>query len=146
MDGNFAELVDEAARRRGLNDYQLAHAIGLLSGNRVFSSKQVNRLRTGRQRHHDDRELIARLIKVLHLTEEEADEFWLAANQRPPDLDLEGYRRFRQEMADVGAASVQGDPKNGRFQDFPAWRRGSDRRRRDRRHLHLVPQAERVPA
>ena len=47
MDGNFAELVDEAARGLGLNDYQLSAAIGLLSNKRVYHPKQVGRLRRG---------------------------------------------------------------------------------------------------
>jgi hypothetical protein len=51
MDGNFAELVDDAARGLGLNDYQLSAAIGLLEGNRVYSPKQVHRLRAGEVRH-----------------------------------------------------------------------------------------------
>jgi hypothetical protein len=143
MEGNFAELVDEAARDLSLNDYQLSAAIGLLSGNRVYSPKQVNRLRAGQVKHPEP-EVVERLIRILRLDPAEA---FAAARVLPRGFNADHFRRLEFfTRVEVGAASVQGNPNSGRFQDFPAWRRGSDRRRRDRRHLHLVPQAERVPA
>lgn len=146
MDGNFAELVDRAARDLGLNDYQLSAAIGLLEGNRVYSPKQVGRLRRGQVRHPDP-ELVARLVQVLNLDEGTA---WHAAGIWPPDLDLDSYRRFRHRLAVVGAPADQPKPNAGRYLEFPGRRRGLDRRRRrdrrDHRHLHLVPPLQREPA
>src|SRR6266567_4511943 len=110
MDGNFAELVDRAARDLGLNDYQLSAAIGLLPGNRVYSPKQTHRLRAG-EVVHPPRDVVQKLIDVLDLPEEEA---WHAAGLWPPDLDLESYRRFRHQLAVVGASSDRPSPKSGR--------------------------------
>ncbi len=137
MDGNFAELVDRAARDLGLNDYQLSAAIGLLKGNRVYSPKQVGRLRRSEVRHPDP-ELVDRLVQVLNLPEEEA---WHAAGVWPPDLTVEGYRRYRHQLLAVGASSDRPNPKNGRSWR-PADRRfAPDRRRRDRRGLRVIPAA-----
>jgi hypothetical protein len=136
MDGNFAALVDGAARDRGLNDYQLSAAIGLLEGNRVYSPKQVGRLRRGEVRHPDP-EIVERLVQVLNLDEGAA---WHAAGIWPPDLDLDTYRRFRHRLAVVGAPSDQPEPNTGRYLEWAGQRRGPERRRRDRRGLHLVPE------
>lgn len=92
MSKTFGELVEWGSRRKGWSDYQLSAAIGLLPGDRPFNPTQIRRLRTG-ERQHLSRELVERLIEVLGLDPEEA---WHAAGLWPPDLDLEGYRRFRQ--------------------------------------------------
>ena len=90
MDRNFAELIDEAARDLGLNDYQLSAAIGLLSGNRVYHPKQVHRLRNNEVRHPDP-ELVERLIVVLHL---DAAEAFAAARVLPAGVDAAALRKL----------------------------------------------------
>ncbi len=135
MNGDFAQLIDDAARAAGLNDYQLSAAIGLLSGNRVYSPKQVSRLRRGQVRH-PDREVVQRLIELLPIPEDQA---WYAAGIWPPDLDLESYRRFRH-LAVVGASGDQPEPRSGRLWRPAGERRWADRRQRDR-HLRLIPAA-----
>lgn len=91
----FAEMVDAAARARGLNDYQLSAAIGLMPGNRVCSPKQVRRIRNGEQVNYH-RDLIERLIVVLKLDPADA---WERAGVWPPGLtadelrDLESHRQ-----------------------------------------------------
>jgi hypothetical protein len=91
MDGNFAALVDGAARDLGLNDYQLSAAIGLLAGNRVYSPKQVGRLRRGEVRHPDP-ELVERLIEVLHLDPSEA---FAAARVLPHGFKADHFRKLQ---------------------------------------------------
>jgi len=127
----FGELVAEAMRRKGWGDYHVSAAIGLLPDNKVINNTQIRRIRTG-ERQNLTRELVAQLISALDLPEEEA---WHAAGLWPPDLDVDGYRQYRHHLAAVGAISEQGSPTTGR-----SWRRAGDRRRRDRRHLRLVPQ------
>ncbi len=133
MDGNFAALVDGAARDLGLNDYQLSAAIGLLAGNRVYSPKQVHRLRAGEVRHPDP-ELVKRLIHVLRLP---SDETYHAAGIWPPDLDLESYRRYRQLVTSTPRAVSPGTVALPVSSELDQLIR-RNRRRGDRRHLHLV--------
>lgn len=90
MEGNFAELVDGAAQHLGLNDYQLSAAIGLLEGNRVYSPKQVHRLRAGEVRHPDP-ELVERLVAVLHL---DPDEAFAAARVLPHGFKADHFRKL----------------------------------------------------
>ena len=127
----FGELLAEAMDRKGWGDYHVSAAIGLLPGNKVINNTQIRRIRVG-ERQNLSRELVQRLIEVLDLDEAEA---WHAAGMWPPDLDVQGYRQFRQHaLAAVGAtgaadaASDQPDPKNG-----PSWRRPGQRRPSDRR-------------
>jgi hypothetical protein len=86
----FAEMVDGAAREKGLNDYQLSAAIGLMPGNRVCSPKQVARIRAGQQVNYRA-ELIDRLIVVLDLDPNEA---WPLSGVSPPDLTPEHLRQL----------------------------------------------------
>jgi hypothetical protein len=103
MDATFAELVDRVAREAGLNDYQLAAAIGLLPGRRVFSSKQVARLRRGEQRHLEP-ELVHRLIEILDLDPPTA---WEKAGLWPPGLTAEQLRMVtRPAVPALAAASA----------------------------------------
>ena len=90
MSGNFAELVDGAAQHLGLNDYQLSAAIGLLEGNRVYSPKQVHRLRVGEVRHPDP-ELVERLVAILHLDPNEA---FAAARVLPHGFHADHFRKL----------------------------------------------------
>lgn len=92
----FAELVDEAARKEGLSDYQLSHAIGLLPNRKVVDAKQVARLRRGEQRTYP-RALVTRLIEILPGLQDREEEVWHAAGVWPRDLTIEGYRRFRTQ-------------------------------------------------
>jgi hypothetical protein len=90
MDGNFAALVDGAARDLGLNDYQLSAAIGLLKGNRVYSPKQVHRLRAG-EVVNPGPELVERLVTVLHLDPNVA---FAAARVLPHGFKADHFRRL----------------------------------------------------
>jgi hypothetical protein len=90
MNDSFAELVDRTARQAGLNDYQLSGAIGLLPSKRIYSPKQVGRLRRGQVRHVD-RELVDRLIDVLDLDRFDAYE---AADLRPEGFTADDHRSF----------------------------------------------------
>lgn len=128
MSSTFGELVEEASRQKGWSDYQLSAAIGLLPGSRVFNPTQIRRLRRG-ERQNLSRELVERLIEVLDLPEDEA---WHAAGLWPPDLDVEGYRRFRQQaLAGTTQGALthrsvnhQGHVKDvGRLIPFPVHRR-----------------------
>lgn len=89
---SFGALVDDAARAAGFNDYQLAGAIGLLPGRKVFSPKQVARLRRG-ETQSVSRALVQRLIEVLELDPGEA---WAASGLWPPGLTPEQYKELRE--------------------------------------------------
>lgn len=114
---SFAVLVDAAAARLELNDYQLSAAIGLMPGNKVCSPKQVRRIRDGEQVNYS-RDLVQRLIDVLELDPVLA---WELADKWPPgltgeqlrDLGLFGRRRRSDRELDPGspppeAAAVSG--------------------------------------
>ena len=92
MSEAFAEVIDEAMRRKGWGYNRLSVEIGLLEGGRIFNPTQIRRLRLG-ERQNLSRELVQRLIDVLDL---DPDLSWHAAGLWPPDLDVEGYRRYRQ--------------------------------------------------
>jgi transcriptional regulator with XRE-family HTH domain len=107
----FAELVDGAAEAKGLNDYQLSAAIGLMPGNKVCSPKQVGRIRNGEQVNYS-RELVQRLIEVLDLDPVLA---WELADKWPPGLTADdvhklglfsGRRRRSDRTLDNLAASA----------------------------------------
>ena len=135
MSGNgatFAEMVDAAADAKGLNDYQMSAAIGLMPGNRVCSPKQVRRIRNGEQVNYH-RDLIERLIAVLDLDPADA---WQRAGVWPPGLtadelrDLEstrrGTRRDRRsdrevptDTAPAGAAVQAESGRNGDCTETP---------------------------
>lgn len=122
----FAELVDEAARSKDLNDYQLSAAIGLMPGNKVCSPKQVRRIRDGEQVNYA-RDLVERLIIVLELDPVRA---WELADKWPPgltgeqvrDLGLFGRRRRSDRELNPGstppAAAVSEGPQ-GQTGDWP---------------------------
>ena len=101
MSKSVADLVNQAMARKRRPDgrawgpYQLAGAIGLLEGDRPVNVTQVQRLLNDERQTFTHR-LIRRLIEVLPFTEEEQDELWKAAGLWPPDLDIAGYRQFRQ--------------------------------------------------
>ncbi len=152
MDGNFAALVDGAARDLGLNDYQLSAAIGLLAGNRVYSPKQVGRLRRGEVRHPDP-EIVERLVTILRLDPNEA---FAAARVLPHGFDAEHFRKlafFGSPTSELTARSVGQTalPVPVELQDAALLRRlgvpNLERRRvQRRRRLRLVPQVERRAA
>ena len=99
MDATFAQLVDEAARAAGLNDYQLSAAIGLLPGHKVFSAKQIGRLRRGEQRTVPAA-VLWRLVEVLDLDPVRAWKAALeAADMLPPQLTPEQFEELRTLMA-----------------------------------------------
>ncbi|HEY5988369.1 MAG TPA: helix-turn-helix transcriptional regulator [Streptosporangiaceae bacterium] len=122
--GTFAEIIDEAMKRKGWGYNRLSVEIGVLPSGGIFNPTQIRRLRLG-ERKHMSPELLERLIEVLDLPEDEA---YHAAGLWPPGLDLEGYRRYRHLAA------------SGRMTLSPGYVR--DRRQRDRRrtprHLKLV--------
>jgi len=91
----FAELVDQAARTKGLNDYQLSAAIGLMPGNRVCSPKQVSRIRKGEQVHYNP-DLVSRLVEVLDLDADPETEAaaWFAAGVKAPWMTQDDYREI----------------------------------------------------
>jgi transcriptional regulator with XRE-family HTH domain len=99
MDATFAQLVDEAAQAAGLNDYQLSAAIGLLPGHKVFSAKQIGRLRRGEQRTVPAA-VLWRLVEVLDLDPVRAWKAALeAADMLPPQLTAEQFEELRTLMA-----------------------------------------------
>src|SRR6266567_2470967 len=106
----FAELIDEAMKRKGWGYARLSVEIGVLPGGGIFNSTQIRRLRLG-ERRNLTRELVERLVQVLDLDEGAA---WHAAGIWPPDLDLDSYRRFRHQLTVVGASSDRPRPKSGR--------------------------------
>jgi len=152
MTGNFAEMVDGAAQRLGLNDYQLSAAIGLLEGNRVYHPKQVHRLRTGQVRHPDP-EVVERLVTILRLDPNEA---FAAARVLPHGFDAEHFRKlaFFTIPTDNLTARYVGQtvlPVPAELDDAALLRRlgvpNLERRRAERRRrLRLVPQVERRAA
>jgi hypothetical protein len=87
----FAEMIDEGMRRKGWGYNRLSVEIGVLPGGGIFNPTQIRRLRFG-ERKQLSRQLVERLAEVLDLDQGEA---FHAAGLWPPDLDLEGYRRFR---------------------------------------------------
>ena len=121
----FAEMIDEGMQRKGWGYNRLSVQIGVLPEGGIFNPTQIRRLRFG-ERKYLNRELVARLIEVLDLDPAEA---WHASGLWPPDLDLEGYRRFRQHaLAGTGPRSLThrlGKPRArargmGRLIPFPA--------------------------
>jgi hypothetical protein len=107
MEETFADLIDRKARDAGLNDYQLSAAIGLLPDNKVFSPKQVNRVRMGEQRLIPAA-VLWRLVEVLDLDPAlawkkalEAIDFW------PKNLTAEQLRMVtRPAVPALAAASA----------------------------------------
>jgi hypothetical protein len=99
MDATFAEMVDSAAGAAGLNDYQLSAAIGLLPGHKVFSAKQIGRLRRGEQRTVPAA-VLWRLVEVLELDPVRAWKAALeAADLLPPQLTAKQFEELRTLMA-----------------------------------------------
>jgi hypothetical protein len=94
----FAEMVDTAADAKGLNDYQMSAAIGLMPGNRVCSPKQVRRIREGAQVNYH-RDLIERLIDVLDLDPADA---WERAGVWPPGLTADELRDLESHRVGTG--------------------------------------------
>jgi hypothetical protein len=103
----FAEMVDQAATRLGLNDYQLSFAIGLLPGKKGVSSRQIGRMRAGEQRNYP-RPLVARLVQVFGWDTDPDMELkaWKAADRWPPGLDPDAIseRRAARLVAATRAA------------------------------------------
>ncbi len=123
METTFGELVAEAMRRKRWGDYHVSAAIGLLPDNKVINNTQIRRIRTG-ERQHLTRDLVERLIDVLGLDPAEA---WAAAGLLPPGVTADMLRRLELVATTPRAVSP------GRHS------LGDDRRRSDRRRLHLVP-------
>src|SRR5215216_7166885 len=80
----FAEQVDAYAKRKVLNNYKLSLAVGLLPSGHGYSAKQVERLRDGRAMPSRAMPgLVARLVAVFELSEDETADFWYAAGMIP---------------------------------------------------------------
>jgi len=84
----FGEMVDRAATRLGLNDYQLSFAVGLLPGKKGVSSRQIGRMRAGEQRNYP-RPLVARLVQVFGWDTDPDMELkaWKAADRWPEGIE-----------------------------------------------------------
>ena len=147
----FGALMERRMAELGISQNRLASRLGELEDGRIFDATQVRLIREGRRRL--DHVLVQRLIELLAMDEAQA---WAAAGLWPPDLDLEGYRRYRQEV--VGAGTTRSSltqqfvrfpayaPRMGALIPFPAERRvGRPDRRRRTRYLELA-ELTRVPA
>jgi hypothetical protein len=121
--GTFAEMFDEAMKRKGWGYNRLSVEIGVLPSGGIFNPTQIRRLRLG-ERKHMSHELLARLIDVLDLDPAEA---WAAAGLLPPGTTADHLRKL--DLVATGARVVSPGKR-------PL---GTDRRRGDRRRLHLVP-------
>lgn len=86
----FADMVDEAMRRKGWGYGRLSVKLGEFSDGSILNATQIRRLRQG-QRQNVTHELVQRLIDVLNLDEAEA---WEAAGLWPPGLGADDYRDF----------------------------------------------------
>ena len=128
---DFGQLVEAERLKRGWTRSKLAVAVGILDDGSALDATQIRRIIEGTRKL--DQDTVKRIIDALSLPEEEA---WHASGLWPPDLDVDSYRRFRHHLAAVGAVSDQHNPRSGR-----PYRRAGERRRRDRRHLRLVPAA-----
>ncbi len=129
MSAAFGRMVDKRAAELRLKDYQLQTAIGLLPDNKVFSAKQIGRLRAGAYRLVP-KEVVKRLIEVLHL---DPDDAWAAAGVLPPGIRAEDLRRLRSLRAASGPAAPASIPDSYAYPKLirlPTDRRHSDRRRR----------------
>ena len=132
MTSTIGDLVDRAARARGWGDQRVAFEIGVLPSEKVFNATQVKRLRRG-ERQNLSHELIQRLIDALRLDPAEA---WAAAGLLPPGTTADILRKL--DLVATGTRAVS--PGSVRFPvaselDMLIRR---NRRRSDRRHLHLV--------
>lgn len=145
MTETFGELLAEAMAAKGLSDYKLSAAIGLLSGDRVFNNVQIRRLRTG-ERQTLTRELVARLIVVLDL---DPDEAWAASGLLPYGFKAEHFRElgfFTRDRNGVIARKLTILPVDDSLDDQirrlrpprPQVDRRQGDRRRTSRHLKLV--------
>ena len=108
----FGEMVDRAATRLGLNDYQLSFAVGLLPGKKGVSSRQIGRMRAGEQRNYP-RPLVARLVQVFGWDADPDMELkaWKAADRWPPGLDPDviSERRAARQLTAVGRTAKQAE-------------------------------------
>ncbi len=142
MNRTFAALMSEGLARKRTpkgkpwGPSHLAAAIGLLEDGTAFNTTQATRLLTG-ERQKLTRDLVQRLIDVLDLTQDEADEAWHAAGLWPPGLDLAGYRRLRHLTATSPMTQLPGSVRFPVASELDMLIR-RNRRRSDRRHLHLV--------
>jgi transcriptional regulator with XRE-family HTH domain len=125
----FGQLVEAERLKRRWTRSKLAVAVGILEDGTALDATQIRRIIEGTRKL--DQDTVQRIIEALDLDEEQA---WFLSGLWPPDLDIDGYRAYRHHLAAVGAIAEQGNPRTGR-----SWRRAGDRRRRDRRHLRLVP-------
>lgn len=107
----FGRMVEEARLAKGWTRADIAAAIGILPDGRGLDPTQIRRIAQGsRELKPGDEttiELITRLIRFLGLEWEGA---WKTVGLWPPDLDEDGYRRFRAaldtgEFAAVGAST-----------------------------------------
>lgn len=126
--GRLGGMVAQAQEEKGISDYLLEHEIGVVNG-KAFNAKQLHRLKRRQRVLPVPPEVVWRLILILDLDPIEAAE---AAGVWPPNVTIDMIRRL--DMAAVGAPSDQHNPRSGRLT-----RRAGDRRRRDRRHLRLLP-------
>lgn len=101
----FADMVDEAMRRKGWGYGRLSVKLGELPDGSILNATQIRRLRRG-QRQNLTPELVQRLIDVLDL---DAAEAWEAAGLWPPNLTAEDYRVF----AAVGGAAATAASRTG---------------------------------
>lgn len=134
MEETFADLIDRKAREAGLNDYQLSAAIGLLPDNKVFSPKQVNRVRMGDQRLIPAA-VLWRLVEVLDLDPAEA---WKKALEAidlwPADLTAEQLRTLTRPAVPALATAASATSRRRRS-DRPVRAQG----KRTTDQLFIIP-------
>ena len=96
----FGQLIEAERLRRGWTRSKLAVAVGILDDGSALDATQVRRIVEGTRKL--DQDTVGRIVEALDLPEDETpeqpsrDRAWHASGIWPPDLDLEGYRRFRQ--------------------------------------------------
>ncbi len=135
----FGALVEAERRRKGWTRSKLAVMVGILDDGTALDATQIRRIVEGTRKL--DQDTVRRIIQALDLPDEEADAAWFASGLWPPGLSVEGYRRFKH-LAVVGASSDLPSPKSGRsLGDRSSWVWPAERRRRDRRHLRVIPAA-----
>ncbi len=129
----FGLRVDQQMRERQIGASKLAARVGELPDGRVLDATGVRLIRQGRREKYDT-ELVRRIALAVGLDEDEA--YW-TAGVWPAPLDLESYRRYRQLVTTIPKAVSPGTVALPVSSELDQLIR-RNRRRGDRRHLHLV--------
>jgi transcriptional regulator with XRE-family HTH domain len=113
----FGQMVESARLAKGWTRADVAAAIGILPDGRGLDPTQIRRIAQGSREYKPGEEttleLVSRLIRFLGLPWEEA---WRTVGLWPPDLDEDGYRRFREAAVTRPLVAVGGLP-NGEVMD-----------------------------